>query len=888
MKNRVFFCPLVLAVMLFSGVAFPLCAEETTEHVIAFPEIRWNIPETITLTVVDEADKPLAEMQASFSMTDMPKENADLLVNPPDRFEISDLVTDTNGKIVIEIPLEKRKNPPLNMDLSVPGKGLLMPESVGWSMRVADDSGLVTVPDEVKITMKEGKMFRLNVVDEDGNPVAGAKIGYGSFFFPFRDQDWPQSFTLTDENGVSTRGPVPKDFNERRLLYDRKIYHSDFVRWPIGRESPGTTSRFSEKVIDEYTVMLKRGRTIIGIIRDAEGQPVAGADLFVGGQDDGAEREAQTDENGKFEIKGLLDLPLVFVVRKPDKVRFVKKITPDQFDEPLEITMQPAKTLRVQLLTDEGKPYNSQFGLVHPPIDMGAHEYSYNLTYGFQLSDGRWEWDEAPDEEVDYRLQIVSYTSPKPGERRVIFPLEKEVFSFRPREEPYQIILKTREFEPGDDQRSVFRDSWQLPEKLEVRVLGEDGNPKPGATVTMACHTGTGTWAIQARPQKLMQSFTTDADGVVRFDFSKVRQRTTEFDIRVSADHCLTTHCSWKSNSMRGFRRFGRPIGERLDILIASDQKTTGFVRDEEGNPVEGAEVTLYRIQNCIYLGETHQPLDRTATLLTNANGKWECDLVLPKDFSMSPLTYLDRNYVEIKKDGYLDSKTPVSANERFVTLKRTKKITGRVVDENGQPLKDVQVAMSASQTVPQYGAQTDGDGRFEMGARPLDESQPFGESQESGILAWQPGRQSAWQLLDLSRDVENVELVLKPGAVLRVRFDRDEDIPFPNLSFHVALNREPRIGPSFQNLKPDENGIILLEGVPAPTPELEVAVLVYNADDLRRYRAEKDNYVFQYGEEELRIRIIDAMTLPKDQRQYGTYVFSAGGLYGTITYQGD
>ncbi|MCL2347043.1 MAG: hypothetical protein FWC50_02160, partial [Planctomycetaceae bacterium] len=85
--------------------------EEKTFHVVtfpAFPEIRWNIPEMITLTVVNEAGKPLAEMQASFSITDMPKEGDSFsgLNQPTGRFEISDLVTDANGKIVIEIPVQ--------------------------------------------------------------------------------------------------------------------------------------------------------------------------------------------------------------------------------------------------------------------------------------------------------------------------------------------------------------------------------------------------------------------------------------------------------------------------------------------------------------------------------------------------------------------------------------------------------------------------------------------------------------------------------------------------------------------------------------------------------------------------------------------------------------
>jgi len=310
-------------------------------------------------------------------------------------------------------------------------------------------------------------------------------------------------------------------------------------------------------------------------------------------------------------------------------------------------------------------------------------------------------------------------------------------------------------------------------------------------------------------------------------------------------------------------------------------------VRDEEGHPIEGAEVTLWNLQYTNDRGN-QWGLGRTDTFLTDAHGKWEweweCKQVLPKDFSMKPSgTNLECNCVEIKKDGYFGSKTSLSANARIVTLKRTKKITGRVVDENGKPLKDVQVVLSNSQTMPRYGAKTDQDGRFEMSAVPSD------EPKKSGMIANLPlsGRQPAWQSLDLSRDVENVELVLKPGATMRLRFDMDKGIAFPNMNFHVTFNREPRIGPSFQNLKPDENGVLLLEGVPAPTPELDVVVspspsLGVTRDYSLRYRAEKESYLFKYGDEELRIRIIDTGAY---QRRNGNYSFSAGSYGGITTY---
>jgi len=78
------------------------------------------------------------------------------------------------------------------------------------------------------------------------------------------------------------------------------------------------------------------------------------------------------------------------------------------------------------------------------------------------------------------------------------------------------------------------------------------------------------------------------------------------------------------------------------------------------------------------------------------------------------------------------------------------------------------------------------------------------------------------------------------------------------------------------------------LEGVPAPTPESDVIVLVSTRDNSPRYRPEKSDYIVKHGDEELRIRIIDEKTLPREQRRSGTYSFSSGSRFGQITYNGD
>ena len=861
--NRIFKVAFAFAMVLCFTAVASLRAEDKTVHVIEFPEFRWEIPEKITLTVVDENGKPLADMPVMFSVSLRRNETSGIDLTGENNITIPDLLTDANGKVVVEIPQKARENPLMSMGFTVPKKGLFMSGGIGWNTRNADGSGLVTVPEEVKITIQEGKMFRLKVVDEDGNPVEWAQVGDNIEFLKTSFPNGPKR--ITDENGVSSWGPMSKDFSERRILYDTKVRHTDYVWWPIGQQYPGMETRFTEDIIDEYTVTLKRGRTFSGVVLNADGQPIEGADVFVSGQQKNVTKETQTDENGKFQVKGILDLPLVLVVRKPGMVRIVKIIMQGDFDDPQTIVMQTAKTLRVLLMTDEGKPYPLQFGLEPPAVDLGGHPYSYNLSHGSRSSDGLWEWDEAPDEEWEYRPRIYSYSTSAPGEKQITYTFEKDVYTFRPREEPYQIVLKTEEVDPNRNM-GFYQDVWILPETLELCVLDEDGKPKPEATVSVACYADReGT----PKARKFVQEFTTNADGIVRFDFSKVRSSTTTFDLRISAEGCQTTYCSWQSDIRRGFRRFGKPIGERLDVLIASTQKTTGFVYDEEGQPVEGAVVTLRQISNCTYMGESHQTLRATNTVMTDVNGKWECPLILPEIPPTRYGSYLNDNYVEITKEGYLTSKTPVAANERIVTLKRTKKISGRVIDQQGNPIKDVRIAFSgvtmSDRVSPDAQGKmllTDQDGRFETAALPTT------DSKEAGILAIQKDWQMAWQSLDLSYDAENLELVLQPNTNLRLRFDCAEGVSFPNMTINVLLDRQPQIGAHIQNPKPDKDGILILENVSAPTPDIDVAVSFYLADDSQRYRPEKDRYVFKYGDGEIRIPIVDVMTLPVEQQR--------------------
>ncbi|MBL8766896.1 MAG: carboxypeptidase regulatory-like domain-containing protein [Planctomycetes bacterium] len=240
------------------------------------------------------------------------------------------------------------------------------------------------------VVLQPFSTFVGKVVDDDGNPVAGARIratNLPSIIFPFGVADLepdggvvmphPRS-RRSDDSGYLTI-PFP---SSAKLAFDRlpipETKSADDGSFELAGVPPGLVSVLVNQrglvtlvhgpvpsgaaggKRDLGTLRMSIGETLVGRVVDGGGVGVAGCDVMVGrefamGQRGGILRRfAPTTADGAFEIDGLADSPHFVCVRKPGDVDWVVTagVQPG-IDEPV-MKLAPAYDLIVKAVDEQG------------------------------------------------------------------------------------------------------------------------------------------------------------------------------------------------------------------------------------------------------------------------------------------------------------------------------------------------------------------------------------------------------------------------------------------------------------------------------------------------------------------------------------------------------
>ncbi len=182
------------------------------------------------------------------------------------------------------------------------------------------------VRDDAKPDLAAGRTMLVHVLGPDGRPMSGVKIHRGVWTrkrIPNRNMKY-----VSDENGEA-RVDVPKGVYIFRLWARAKGHVPLFAHWEE-EEKP------EESLPPEFTVRLQTGTVIGGIVRNTDGQPIKGVSVDVmlerGGQVEGrttpdmwlSEGETPiTDAEGRWTLDNIppsLDLNLRLKFTHPDYV----------------------------------------------------------------------------------------------------------------------------------------------------------------------------------------------------------------------------------------------------------------------------------------------------------------------------------------------------------------------------------------------------------------------------------------------------------------------------------------------------------------------------------------------------------------------------------------
>jgi hypothetical protein len=340
----------------------------------------------LEVTVVDPDGQPMADVAVEISLDTM-------------KFPIR---TGAEGVVSLSVPTGTKGQ----MELFVRHPGYAA-QAVAWK------EGQST-PDQLTIRMPKGVRFGGIVHDENGNPVAGAKV-HGIMTID-KKHGYPTDGTVvtfldgelatTDDEGCWECSLAPEGNVEFQLQFshpkflDQGGYHSRGGNWD---ELKGM----------KKVVVLEQGLTVKGTILDPEDQPASRARVDIISIVDGSHRGSQNfaDGEGRFETlpvpAGKATLSVIAAGLAPLKI----EVDPSQQDEPLALHLEKGQPIQIKVVNRAGEPLAKARVLItdwHYPGNQLDIEGNY-------LADeqGIWRWDYAPTEELTYQISAQGYRESK-------------------------------------------------------------------------------------------------------------------------------------------------------------------------------------------------------------------------------------------------------------------------------------------------------------------------------------------------------------------------------------------------------------------------------------------------------------------------------------------
>jgi RNA polymerase sigma factor (sigma-70 family) len=401
------------------------------------------------------------------------------------------------------------------------------------------------------------------VVDEDGKPIAGAKVevmidsrlepklGDGRVHYNTWLATGDEAVT-TDADGRWRIDNVP---NHPQVQLNLLITHPDFASdnsWQQTQKASGVTSEQLRK--GTATLTLKAGVIVQGQVTDPAGKPIKDAIVIHGDRPyfSWLPCKFATDAEGKFRLPAVAPGQTTLTVMAPGFAPQMRRLNLQAGLSPQDFRMQAGKPIRLRIVDSHGRPVPKAYVTIarwkgsesiqsdHNPNHPKVPDTKIPRQAG---EDGVWEWRSAPDEAVKLHVYFKGSA-----------PVELEVAG-------------------GAPERKVTL-------KAEHRITGRvtdavTGKPIPSFTV-IPVDVFRKDWLVAAR-------FNAVAGKDGRFDF---RADRTDIPLRVRVEAM-----GYRSQDGPEFR-----VGDdsrTQDFRLQPSAPITGIVVDADDKPVANAQVVM-------------------------------------------------------------------------------------------------------------------------------------------------------------------------------------------------------------------------------------------------------------------------------------------------------
>ena len=287
--------------------------------------------------------------------------------------------TDADGKVGVALP----RAPYRALNLFVTANGHV-PKVTSWGFRR-------DMPSEYTMKLERGLTVGGTVVDEAGQPIAGAKIEFNG---PGNDhslaeniQFGPDAKAVTDANGRWSCNMAPKEWEQIPLLVKQRDH-----------AETSATIRPGAPDAQSSVITMPAGFSVAGMVKNLFGHPIQGAKVREVRMNSEGEHSKKTDAWGMFAFKGMKAGELMLSVQAEGYAPSVQTLQVTGSLAAVRFQLGPGQLLRGHVTDEGGHPIANAF------IETTRRAFDKIKWSATTDADGRFEWASAPQEPLLYSV----------------------------------------------------------------------------------------------------------------------------------------------------------------------------------------------------------------------------------------------------------------------------------------------------------------------------------------------------------------------------------------------------------------------------------------------------------------------------------------------------
>jgi RNA polymerase sigma factor (sigma-70 family) len=306
-------------------------------------------------------------------------------------------------------------------------KGPFVTMVAGWEEN--ELASIKEFPAEYTFRLELGVAAGGRIVDEQGKPIAGAKVQVmmASDLKP-DNGDGRMGYTMwlasgsdaatTDAEGRWRILDVPDHAQTELYLL---VSHPDYVsdeEWREAQKAAGITTAMLRQ--GTATLTLKRGVIVRGRVMDSAGKPIQDAIIVRGDDPYGARTPSQfpTDADGQFRLPALPPRETTLTAIAPGWAPQLRRVPLREGLAPQDFRMEPGKPIQLRIVDGAGKAVpNAHVSIAEwkggkslSPNNPN-HPKRDNKISRAAKADGVWEWTWAPDDPVKLTIGKQGFAS---------------------------------------------------------------------------------------------------------------------------------------------------------------------------------------------------------------------------------------------------------------------------------------------------------------------------------------------------------------------------------------------------------------------------------------------------------------------------------------------